>query len=203
MRVRGIFAAAFLCAALCAQIANADTIVLKNGRRISVIKAEERGDEIIGETSEGELTLPKSLVAKIEPGTESAPADRIPALSFSAPSISADSADGNLKIDSSELAGLDRAATAGNSDAARRAVSAHEAAARIAAQHGDLDSAISEEDKARGLAPAQPSILLTLAYFHLRRSEYSAALDLIRLARKSDPDSVDAARLAGWADYGL
>ncbi|HET9401981.1 MAG TPA: peptidase MA family metallohydrolase, partial [Candidatus Acidoferrales bacterium] len=46
-------------------------------------------------------------------------------------------------------------------------------------------------------------ILLTLAYFHLRRSEYSAALDLIRLARKSDPDSVDAARLAGWADYGL
>lgn len=203
MRVRRIFTSVFLCASVCAQTANADTIVLKNGRRISVIKAEERGDQIIGETSEGELTLPKSLVAKVEPGSDSTSAGRASAFSFSAPAASATPANEDVKFDPAEVASLDRAAAGGNSDAALRAVSAHESSARIAAQHGDLETAISEEEKALALARAQPSILLTLAYFHLRRSEYSIALDQIRLARKTDPDSVDAARLAGWADYGL
>ena len=196
-------AGVLLCAPFCAAIASADTIVLKNGRRISVIKAEERGDQIIGETLEGELTLPKSLVDKIELGGDSTSKGALSSFSFSAPVAGPNAENEGAKFDPAEIASLDRAAAGGNSDAARRATTAHESAARSAAQHGDLDTAVSEEEKARGLAPAQPSILLTLAYFHLRRSEYSVALDLIRLARASDPESVDAARLAGWADYGL
>jgi len=46
-------------------------------------------------------------------------------------------------------------------------------------------------------------LLLETAYLHLRRSEYSAALDLLDRARRIEPDSPDAAKLAGWAYYGL
>jgi tetratricopeptide (TPR) repeat protein len=37
----------------------------------------------------------------------------------------------------------------------------------------------------------------------LRRSEYTAAADLLDHARRIDPDSVEAAKLSGWAYYGL
>src|ERR1035441_10525469 len=46
-------------------------------------------------------------------------------------------------------------------------------------------------------------LLLESANLHLRRSEYSAALDLLDRARRIEPDSPDAAKLAGWAYYGL
>ncbi|HEV3219172.1 MAG TPA: tetratricopeptide repeat protein [Candidatus Acidoferrales bacterium] len=46
--------------------ANADTIVLKNGRRIVVDSATESGDRVTGVTSAGEISLPKSMVERIE-----------------------------------------------------------------------------------------------------------------------------------------
>src|SRR5262249_57423183 len=41
------------------------------------------------------------------------------------------------------------------------------------------------------------------AYLHLRRSEYSAALDYLDRARRVAPDSPDVAKLAGWPNYSL
>jgi tetratricopeptide (TPR) repeat protein len=46
-------------------------------------------------------------------------------------------------------------------------------------------------------------LLLEAAYLHLRRSEYSAAKDLLERARRLDPDSAEVAKLSGWAYYGL
>src|SRR5579859_7466667 len=46
--------------------ARADTIVLKNGRRIVALSVREAGDKVIYETSAGELSLPKSIVDHIE-----------------------------------------------------------------------------------------------------------------------------------------
>ena len=48
--------------------ASADTIVLKNGRRITATNVVEAGDKITYETSAGELTLPKSIVDHVEKG---------------------------------------------------------------------------------------------------------------------------------------
>src|ERR1700757_4520121 len=48
--------------------AAADTIVLKNGRRIVALSAVEEGDKIRYLTSAGELSLPKSIVDHIEKG---------------------------------------------------------------------------------------------------------------------------------------
>src|SRR5205809_3725795 len=59
----------FLCAALLAISARAaDTIVLKNGRRIAVLSVVEEGDKVKYLTSAGELSLPKSIVDHIEKG---------------------------------------------------------------------------------------------------------------------------------------
>src|SRR6202521_4588697 len=48
--------------------ARADTIVLKNGRRILALSAVEEGDRVKYETSAGQLSLPKSIVDHIEKG---------------------------------------------------------------------------------------------------------------------------------------
>src|ERR1700747_139145 len=62
--------AVLLCAALLymSERAAADTIVLKNGRRISALSAFEEGDKVRYLTSAGELSLPKSIVDHIEKG---------------------------------------------------------------------------------------------------------------------------------------
>src|ERR1700727_717685 len=76
MRIRGamtvlsyvsILALSFaLCGAMNA--ARADTIILKNGRRITVNVAKETADRVTGETDAGEISLPKSMVERIEHG---------------------------------------------------------------------------------------------------------------------------------------
>ena len=48
--------------------ARADTIILKNGRRITVNVAKETADRVTGETDAGEISLPKSMVERIEHG---------------------------------------------------------------------------------------------------------------------------------------
>jgi hypothetical protein len=60
-----IAAVALLFAAAAAQ---ADTIVLKNGRRIVALNVREEGDKVKYETAAGELSLPKSIVDHIEKG---------------------------------------------------------------------------------------------------------------------------------------
>src|SRR6202795_919984 len=49
-------------------LAAADTIVLKNGRRIVALSVVEEGDKVRYQTAAGELTLPKSIVDHIEKG---------------------------------------------------------------------------------------------------------------------------------------
>jgi hypothetical protein len=49
-------------------VTRADTIVLKNGRRIVANNVREEGDKVTFETSAGELSLPKSIVDHIEKG---------------------------------------------------------------------------------------------------------------------------------------
>src|SRR5580700_6620837 len=51
-----------------AGFAFADTIVLKNGRRITAMSVVEDGDKVRYQTSAGELSLPKSIVDHIEKG---------------------------------------------------------------------------------------------------------------------------------------
>src|SRR5438034_6650977 len=52
-------------------------------------------------------------------------------------------------------------------------------------------------------APDEPALLMNVAYIYLRRNEYKQALDYLERAKRVVPDNPDAAKLAGWAYYGL
>jgi hypothetical protein len=51
--------------------------------------------------------------------------------------------------------------------------------------------------------PNNIGLLLEAAYLHLKRSEYTAAADLLEHAQTVDPDSAEVHKLYGWAYYGL
>jgi tetratricopeptide (TPR) repeat protein len=243
MRIRGAttvlsyvsFLALSLVLAGATTSAHADTIILKNGRRITVNVAKETADRVTGETDAGEISLPKSMVDRVEhgpvdipppnrtntssrannSGAESASTstnESPKAIGFSGPStqsvfvIDERIARGVVhdgSIDHFFIAQLEQAAVAGTPDSANRAAAAHEAAAAFEANKGNLDAAADEESQALRFVPDNLNLLMDVAFGHLRRSEYSKALDYLTRAKRLAPDSPDVAKLLGWSEYGL
>jgi len=196
--------------------ATADTIVLKNGRRIAAIAVIEEGQKVRYQTSAGELVLPRSIVDHIErggsgflpdsPGSEAAslaitpPAMNTPGLGSSEIERAAvhDGA-----IDRDYIAKTDGQARTGGQRANMAAAIAHHAVAVFELQHGDMEHALADERTALTFAPEEPTLLMNAAYLHLRRSEYKQSLEYLDRARRVAPDNPDVAKLAGWACYGM
>jgi len=110
-------------------------------------------------------------------------------------------------VDVIRLAEFDAVARNGGVAAVRRAALAHYAAGNFEVSQNSNEEAIEQYHAALTFA-AKHSDLLTatlvrLAYVHLRRSEYSSALQYLDRARGVAPASVAVARLSGWAYYGL
>jgi len=207
--------------------ARADTIVLKNGRRIAVSVAKETADRVTGETDAGQISLPKSMVERVEHGSFEIPTSayrnntsgtNISETNESAKSIGlapasqpvfvidpsiARAAVHDGSIDYSFIAQVEHAAMAGTPPAANRAAAAHEAAAAFEASRGDLDAAAEQETQALRFLPNDINLLMDVALGHLRRSEYSKALEYLTRAKRLAPDSADVAKLTGWANYGM
>src|ERR1700759_3061708 len=76
----------------------ADTIVLKNGKRIVALSVVEDGDKIRYETAAGELSLPRSIVDHIERGPAGvmpdSPAAEAANLAIAPPAFESDAAVG-------------------------------------------------------------------------------------------------------------
>jgi tetratricopeptide (TPR) repeat protein len=111
-------------------------------------------------------------------------------------------------LDGAKIAEFERAAAGGGSDAAiSRAAMAHDVAASFELDHNDSEQAIEQYREALPFAAKRPDILFTtmidIAYVHLVRSEYSAALEDLAQARQVVPNSATVAQLAGWAYSGL
>jgi tetratricopeptide (TPR) repeat protein len=208
--------AAGLAALLLGAPAWADTIVLKNGRRIIGSNVTEEGEHVHYETAAGELSLPKAIVDRIErnglaPGAYAGPAN----VSASAPPVEAPQVDPSQgyeevvhgavhdgSIDVTYLASIDAEASNGNSVAVAKVAAAHYAAAQFLLAKGDMSHAVDQYRRALIFAPANPGLLLNLAVVYLRQSQYTAAMDPIELAERAAPNSADAAKLKGWAYYG-
>jgi tetratricopeptide (TPR) repeat protein len=193
----------------------ADTIVLKNGRRITAMNVVEDGDKVRYLTSAGELSLPKSIVDHVEkngsvsiaggPGADAANlAIAPPELR---PSGGADdvahAAVHDGAIDREYIAKLESEARTGGQRANFNAAVAHHAASMFELAHGDSDHALSDERTALTYAPDEPALLMNVAYVYLKRSEYKQSLDYLERARRFAPDNVDIPKLEGWAYYGL
>jgi len=204
------FAGALLFAGV---IARADTIVLKNGRRILALSVVEEGDRVKYETSAGQLSLPKSIVDHIEKGgaAPDSPGAAAANLALSPPAIEISDANTEIErgavhdgaIDRDFIAKLEGEARSGSRQANAIAALAHHAAAQFEVSHGDMEHALADENSALIYAPDQPDLLMNVAYLHLRRSEYKQSLDFLERARRAAPNNPDVPKLAGWAYYGM
>jgi tetratricopeptide (TPR) repeat protein len=195
--------------------AQADTIVLKNGRRISALSVRVEGDKVTYETSAGELSLPRSIVDHIEKGGDAmmgdARADAAANLAITPPAVEAKSGGSEIEsaavhdgaIDRDYIAKLEGAARGGGQRASMSAALAHHLAAQFELSHGDMEHALEDERTALTYAPEEPALLMNVAYIHLRRSEYKESLDYLEKARSVAPNNADVAKLAGWAYYGM
>ncbi len=199
---------------LTAQTVRADTIVLKNGRRILALSVVEEGDKVRYQTAAGELSLPKSIVDHIERGgavpmpSQSASAA---SLTIAAPATDVGAANAAEEIGAVHDGTVDREflaravaeARSGKPEANAAAAMAHHAVALFELSRGDLEHALADERTALIYAPENPAILLSAAFLQLRRSEYKQALDYLDRARRVAPDNPDIPKLAGWAYYGM
>jgi tetratricopeptide (TPR) repeat protein len=187
-----------------ASSARADVIVLKNGRRITAVNVKDAVDKVTGETSAGTISLSASMVDHIErdatPGTNGAAA----ALRWDRPpSAGKTDTEHGASLDPAQLQRVRREAASGDAGATSRAAAMESATGALAFAQGNLDEALAHAERALSYQPSSVGLLLDVAYFRLRRSEYRSALDSLQRARKIAPDSADVAKLTGWAYYGL
>src|SRR5258707_5358936 len=106
----------------------ADTIVLKNGRRIVALSVVVEGDKVRYLTSAGELALPKSIVDHIEKGgqTMASPSAGTANLAITPPSIEPTAANAAAESGAGHDGGGDPHFLAGGGDDERsRAVGAN------------------------------------------------------------------------------
>jgi len=195
--------------------AHADTIVLKNGRRIVAFNVTEEGEKVKYETSAGELSLPKSIVDHIEKNgtvpTENSPAEAAANLVITPPTMEAASGGAEIAtaavhdgaVDKEYIAKLEEAARGGGKRASASAALAHYAAAQFELSRGEMERALADDRTALRYAPEEPTLLMNVAYLHLRRSEYKQSLEYLERARRVAPVNADVAKLAGWAYYGM
>lgn len=192
--------------------ARADTIVLKNGRRIVAENVTQDGDRVTFHTPAGELSIPKSIVARVDRDdyTYSPASGASSQPPVSAPQVEpvrgyeevAALAVHNDSIDFKYLAGLDSDARSHSAVAIAKVAAAHYAAAQFLLGKGDTDAAIDHYRQALVFDPENSGLLLNLAILYLRQSQFTAALDPLERARRVAPNSADVAKLTGWAYYG-
>src|SRR5437899_3379909 len=200
---------------LVARDARADTIVLKNGRRIAALSVAVEGDKVRYLTSAGELALPKSIVDHIEKGGSGQMPDSPSAgaanLAITPPSVEDSGANAAVEngavhdgiIDRDFLAAMASEAQSGAPGANHKAALAYHAVAQFELSRGDMERALNDERTALTYAPEDPGILLNVAYLHLRRSENKQGLDYLERAQRVAPNNPDVSKLAGWAYYAM
>ncbi len=200
---------------LVARDARADTIVLKNGRRIAALSVAVEGDKVRYLTSAGELALPKSIVDHIEKGglgqMPTSPSAGAANLAITPPTVEDSGANAAVEsgavhngvVDRDFLAAMASEAQSGAPGANHKAALAYHAVAQFELSRGDMERALNDERTALTYAPEDPGILLNVAYLHLRRSENKQGLDYLERARRVAPNNPDVSKLAGWAYYAM
>jgi tetratricopeptide (TPR) repeat protein len=201
---------------LMAVSASADTIVLKNGQRIVASHVAQDGEHVSYETPAGRMSVPRSIVARIErdDSSYSSAARSVSQPVLSAPEIAPVRGYEDISkltvhddaIDFAYLAKLETEARSGTAEALAKVVAAHYVAAQFLAGKGSIDAALDQYRQALVFAPDNVGLLLNLAVLYLHESQFRAALDPLEQAREAAADSgteaASIAKLMGWAYYG-
>ncbi|HEY0799023.1 MAG TPA: tetratricopeptide repeat protein [Candidatus Baltobacteraceae bacterium] len=199
---------------LSAFCASADTIVLKNGRRIVAADVTQDADHVTYQTPAGQMSVPKSIVVRVEHDDfsySSSHADSAPPVS--APQVEVRGYEDVVHltihddaIDFAYIARLESDARSGSPTAIDKFAAAHHVAAQFLLAKGDTDSAIGHYRQGLIFAPDNLGLLLNLSVLYLRESQFTSALDQLERAHRLTPDTspaaADIAKLLGWAYYG-
>ena len=189
-------------------IAAADTIVLKNGRRIAGDNVVEEETRVVYETGQGKFSLSKSLVDHVErDGAASEDKSRrqppapLPTITV-APSARPAQVVVNNAVNRRYLDDLARQ-TLPTPQQRELIVVAFLTAVEFEIEHGRLDSAL-EIARAASSAPAAASdtrLLMGLAIVYLQRQDFRPALEVLVRARQQAPDSAEVWKLLGFVEY--
>jgi len=192
----------------------ADTIYLKNGRKIQGTNVVRRDGKVTFETAAGTMSVPESSVDHIVSGetpigpqwnqtsaTQSEVSLAPPSSTVPAPALQSILRNG--AIDQQALAQIDARAATRDPEALAHAAQAEAAASHFELDGNNLGAVLQHTERALSFAPGDETLLLDVAYLHLKRGEYQPALDSLEKARRIDPNSSDIAKLTGWADFGL
>ena len=197
----------------------ADTIVLKNGRRITAAAVYDDGKSVTYSTTGGEFTLPKSMVKEILKGPE--PGPRKGEAIISSPSLmddlglalppnstpkrngaSGDAPITNGQIDFDYLAKVDRAYLSERSSATElRFVETYREVTHFYLEQRDLKKAGEHAQHAASLLPDNLPLAIDLGLVLVRRGRYTAAVAHLRPSAGKFPDSSEIFTLLGSAYY--
>jgi tetratricopeptide (TPR) repeat protein len=186
---------------LCAA-AGADTIVLKNGDRIRADSAQERNGRVEYSIGDNTLSIPKSIVARIEKGPAAAPAE--PATTLEAPPAHAEMAGSgdlvarvirNGSVDTGSLKAIE-----GEGDALQ-AAAANSIAANFEEKRRNYAAAARYLQAALAFLPDHGVLLESYASVLLRLGRTEEAVLRAQQATRASPQSADAFLLLGYAYY--
>jgi len=186
-------------------VLEADTIVLKNGRRVVAEHVTEEENRVVYETAQGKFSLPKSLVDHVEheaaaPTANAAihePQTPVPTIAIAAPPARVIQDDA---VDRKYLNDLARQHP--TTPVARELmVVSFLAAVEFEIEHGRLDSALEIARTGASAAPDEARLLIGQAIVYLHRQEYRQARDVLARARSLAPESAEVWKLLGFAEY--
>ncbi len=210
-RVPSVFFLLAIFAVPCAT--RADTIYLKNGRRIVAESAREEGRSVVFLRGENEFSIPLSLVDRIEK-SELPPAERwlgtakVEDLPLPPPpEVDADSEDdGSVvkdgAVDEAALLRLDNEVLRNPSVQNRhRLAQGYQEAAVFLTRAGDAEGAIAKYRQALKFAPGNMALTLSLGYLLVKQGHHNEAIEFLLPAATHYHNSPDIPMLLGSAYY--
>ncbi len=199
----------------------ADTIYLKNGRKIVADVTREDPKQVFYERNGGEFSVPRSLIDRIEKsspssdemgrsdsgtrGPRAGSAGDLP-LPPAPPAELASGADSaavkDNAVDEAYLQGLDNEVLRNPSAENRhRLTQGYQQAAIFLTRRGDTEAAIEKYRHALKFAPDDFALRLALGYLLVKEKHHNEAIELLRSAELQFPNSPDFPVLLGSAYY--
>jgi tetratricopeptide (TPR) repeat protein len=196
----------------------ADVIYLKNGRKIVGQVTQEDSKQVVYSIQGGELSIPRSMVDRIEksalqPESPTSPASGtekvrdVPLPSLPTPTSSTPADSPVIKsgaVDEAYLLQLANEMTHDPSpENTRLFKQGYQQAALFQTRHGDPEGAIQKYQQALKFLPNDLSLTLALGYLQVTQSHDLEAVDLLLPASDLFPKSADLFMLLGSAFYGM
>jgi len=184
--------------------AQADTIVLKNGDRIQADSAQERNGRVEYTLGDNTMTIPKSIVVRIEKGPVYAPAPSLAAATPEPPPAHEEMASSgdlvsrvirNGAVDAAAIKSIEQE---GDS---LRAASANSIAANFEEKRLNYSAAARYLQAAITFLPDHGVLLENYASILLKLGQPAEALLRAQQAARVSPQSADAFLLLGYAYY--